>query len=97
MTSPDGRERWRRGNPGEILSVDFGDAVIIYHRPSGKTHLLNDASVALLSEILVLPKTLEEIEAAIDLECRYAKTPEFSRHTEALLRRLQEFGLIEQV
>lgn len=53
--------RWRAAQPGCIAWAHCGNRVVAYHRPSGKTHFLNDASYALLSDVLGKPRTLEEI------------------------------------
>lgn len=44
----------------------MGDELVVFHRPSGKTHFLNAGSVFLLDEVLRQPKNLAEIIEAFD-------------------------------
>lgn len=85
---------WRIPDTDDILWAHWGDEFIAFHRPSGKTHLLNAASEALLTRILVEMKTtadvVRELTAGEDGEPEDGLVVEI----EALLIHLDELGLI---
>ena len=58
--------RWRRIRDAGYASFDCGDGFVVYHRLSGKTHLLNDSSFYLLTDLLNEPMNLDEIAGAFD-------------------------------
>lgn len=91
------KARWRQCNEDDCLWADCGDGFVVYHRPSGKTHLLNNASVTLLLEVLADPKSLAGIAAAFDPEHDYADSDAYVDRMAELVHRLEQFGLIERV
>lgn len=70
---------------------------MVYHRPSGKTHFLNEPSVTLLSSILVEPRTLERGAQTLARSLGVEADAGFLHHVEALLLRFEELGLVERV
>lgn len=74
----------------------FGDDFVLYHRPSGKTHLLNESSHVLLTETVK-----ESVSFAAILESLGINTddPDAAAKVSSLwslLVRLEEFGLLRQ-
>jgi PqqD family protein of HPr-rel-A system len=77
--------------------VHWGEQSVLFHEPSGRTHLLNAAMVELLTRVLREPRTVEEAfrelvgndppEPDEEIESQY-------RVRDALLW-LEELGLIE--
>ena len=62
LTEPvSGVTRWRSTAPADIVWFDVPPDFIAFHRPSGKTHFLNEASKLLLNKLLSEPKDLAEI------------------------------------
>ena len=87
--------RWRQGNPDDCIWFDGDDAFVVYHRPSGKTHLMNEASSHLLRDLLRETMSLAEIAAAFEPE----STASSSEHLESLagmLKRLEQLGFVER-
>lgn len=76
---------------------DVGDGFVVYHRPSGKTHLLNEASHRLLTQLLIEPKDLAAIAAAFDPGGAGPAREEYLDSLTEMLRRLERYGLIERV
>lgn len=98
MTDVGTREsRWRRCKASDCVWIDCDDGFVLYHRPSGKTHLMNDASVALLTEVLAEPKALVEIEEAFHDEFPERAAQEFIGRMASLIHRLEQLGLVERV
>ena len=80
----------------EIDWFDVPPDFIAFHRPSGKTHFLNEASKLLLTELLVVPKNLTEI---LNVFPSNEDDDEARRHVlpmQDLLMHLEALGLIEQ-
>jgi PqqD family protein of HPr-rel-A system len=69
---------------------------VIYHRPSGKTHLLNEAGYRLLTELLLEPKDLATIAAEYDPGHQMTSSGDYLQRMRQMLRRLEQFGLIER-
>jgi len=69
---------------------------VIYHRPSGKTHLLNEAGYRLLTELLLEPKDLATIAAEYDPGHQKTSSDDYLERITHMLRRLEQFGLIDR-
>lgn len=96
-TSSDAEDfRYRQGSPDECIWVDCDDAFVVYHRPSGKTHLMNHASSHLLRDILGEPMKLSEIASAL-AEGPGPQSGEILDSLQALLKRFEQLGLVERV
>ena len=54
---------WRAAPPDQFIRCDWDDNYIVFHRPSGLTHVLNGAMFHLLDSILREPAGLS---AAMD-------------------------------
>lgn len=88
--------RWRSAPCDEIIWTNWGGEYVAFHRPSGKTHLLNDVSEILLTRILSDARTISEIiDALIDPESGGAG-PEYEREILAMLNRFEQLGLVER-
>ena len=87
--------RWRAADP-EVLdwAVWDGDCVL-FHEPSGKTHLINGATRWLLLEILNAPRGLEQIEAVLGEDWPQEEREARRAETQELLWRLEELGLVK--
>jgi PqqD family protein of HPr-rel-A system len=88
--------RWRIGPLEDLIWADLDDAYVVYHRPSGKTHFLNDATAELLAQILATPQTARS--AGEELASREGATGDdafFTAVAESLVR-LEYLGLIER-
>jgi len=85
---------WRSCDTDDILWAQWGADFIAFHRPSGKTHLLNAASEALLTRILVETKTTTDVVR--ELASAETGEPEdgLVAEIEAMLIHLDELGLI---
>ena len=64
--------RWRAAPATEFAWADWPDGHVLYHRPSGKTHFLNDAGATQLRELLAAPgEAFEADESLRDLLLRF--------------------------
>ena len=88
--------KWRRARDAGFASFDCGDGFVIYHRLSGKTHLLNDSSYYLLTDLLNEPMGLEEIAETFDPGHDDVSASEYTNQMASMLLRLEQFGLIER-
>lgn len=96
MTGLGPEPRWRSGPPQDLAWAELGDDYVLYHRPSGKTHLLNAASAALLRQVLLEPKDARS--AARELADREGAEghADFVDAVTAALAQLEHLGLIER-
>ena len=87
--------KWCSRSSAEVVWFDAPPDFIAFHRPSGKTHFLNEASKVLLTELLTVPRDLGEILEAFspndDDEARRHVLP-----MQDLLTHLEALGLIER-
>lgn len=88
--------RWRSGSPQDLAWAEFDADFVVYHRPSGKTHLLNAASAALLRQVLLEPKDARA--AAEELAAGEGAVGDagFLAAVVAALAQLEHLGLIER-
>lgn len=69
------------------IGVDW----VVYHRPSGQTHFLNDAAATLLLWLTEEPRTLAEIQTRLAAEAD-SDMPSLG----PLMSRLQTLGLVSE-
>jgi PqqD family protein of HPr-rel-A system len=90
--SPDSRDlhRWQAAAPELLDWAGWDGQYVVFHRPSGKTHLLNGETLLLLTRILDTPRSLPEVAGEL------AAAGIAVDDTEALgmLLRLEDLGLI---
>lgn len=72
---------WRAAPGDEFAWASWPDGHVVYHRPSGKTHLLNAQGGALLLELLANPGEVYEVDPSVA----------------ALMFRFEALGLVERV
>lgn len=86
---------WHRRNAEDCAWAEYGDECIVYHRPSGMTHLLNGVSVRLLADFLLEPKDTDEIAGFFMPGNEDVVAEEFRAQFLDVLARLEYFGLVE--
>ena len=89
--------RWRGASDGDILWADWGGDHIAFHRPSGKSHLLNPAGKQLLTRILSEPLRIPEIIDLIARPVPGAPDEAFAAGVLEMLERFEHLGLVERV
>lgn len=93
--------RWQCRCPDDLLWADFGDQFVVFHRPSGQTHFLNESAAVLLIDVLASPTTLEEAARALLGELDDRPTPgepsrELRERVLRMLVRFEELGLVQR-
>ncbi len=98
MSAPaGGSPRWRVSSDTPFAWARFASGHVLYHRPSGQTHFLNEGGALLLRECLAEPRTaVEAARALADLQGAEPDT-QFLRHIAQLLSHLERIGLVEPV
>lgn len=95
------RLRWRAAPPSEIRWAAWDSSFVLFHRPSGKTHFLNEASALLLQQVLVQPLDVHATAARLAPLCGapadQAAAPAYLKHVFGLLVRLEELGLVRRI
>ena len=92
-----GSDRWRRCADEDLLIASCGRDFVAYHRPSGKTHLLNESSHTLITEFLEGNPDLDEIVDRFAAEPGSLDHDDFTAHMAAMLYSLEQLGLVERV
>jgi PqqD family protein of HPr-rel-A system len=87
--------RWQAVATDALCWAHFGDKWALYHRPSGKTHFVNDATVWLLRDLLTQPLTIAEVTPLLLASASQLEQVEIRATTGELLLRLEELGLVE--
>ena len=88
--------RWLGCADDNVVWLDFAPDFVAYHRPSGRTHFLNESSKALLTEILAEPKDLNTILAVFSPAVADSMVDTYVEHMQAMLEHLEGLGLIER-
>lgn len=89
-------QHWRAAPVGDIRWVEWDGDYIAFHRPSGKTHLLNATSELLLTHILGEPRTIAEIIDALGDPPDGIQEAEYVGDMLVLLDRFEQLGLVER-
>ena len=90
-----GPARWRAADGAVLRWFHWQDESVLFHEPSGKTHLLNPASVALLAVILRTPRTVDEALQELASGAEAPDTDELLQLRETLLQ-FEDYGLVER-
>jgi PqqD family protein of HPr-rel-A system len=88
------QRNWRVHDPQDIVWSAWDSDFVAFHRPSGRTHLLNAASKALLSRILAQPMTVDEVARQLVGDQDVEIDADFLAEVQSLLHRLEELGLV---
>ncbi len=78
---------WAHAPPGHVL----------YHRPSGQTHFVNEGTALLLDQCLLEPHDADAAALALAALQNAEPDPQFRRHVAELLRHLEDLGLAESI
>nr|PZN76254.1 MAG: hypothetical protein DIU56_14660 [Pseudomonadota bacterium] len=88
--------RWIAADGADLRWSAWNGNYVLYHRPSGKTHFLNDSSWILLNEVLREPRSLTEIAASLAGMRGVPPEDELRSYVAELMMRLEEIGLVER-
>jgi PqqD family protein of HPr-rel-A system len=88
------RVRWQAADPEAQLWASWDDGSLLFYRTSGQTHLLNDAAHRLLTQILLSPRDMDEIAAALGADWPAEQFQQNVQQTVELLWRLEDLGLV---
>jgi PqqD family protein of HPr-rel-A system len=88
---------YRAAPPGDLSWFASGDEHVVYHHPSGKTHLLNAGSALLIQAVLRDPRTSEQAADELARLQDALSDPRFREHVSGLLARFAELGLVERL
>ncbi len=88
--------RWRSNTPSDLVWFDVPPDFIAFHRPSGKTHFLNEASKVLLTELLTEPRDLKEILEVFSHDVADDVADGLVERMGEMLEHLEGLGLIER-
>ena len=81
-------------HPDDCVWAQYGDDFVVFHRPSGKTHLLNLAGHRLLTEILQSPVTTAQIAARLANTSGEISAPLDEDAVNEMLLRFEYLGLV---
>jgi len=89
--------KWRSRSSSQIVWAIFDQDYVAFHRPSGKTHFLNEASYLLISEILAEPQSLDTIVREFVSGEDEANPAPYASQMRAMLDHLEDFGLVDRL
>lgn len=76
--------------------ANYGESCVVFHRPSGKTHVLNSASYRLLTDILQRPEDTVTIAAKL-LDIAADEVPASKlEEVHSLLVRFEYLGFVDR-
>ena len=87
---------WTAVRSADLVWCTWDHEYVLYHRPSGKTHFLNEAGWLLLARILSVPRPLELIVDELASMQALPATDELRSYVMELLLRFEELGLVDR-
>jgi PqqD family protein of HPr-rel-A system len=85
---------WTAASPGELLWAEWDGRFVLYHRPAGRTHIVNEPTWLLLNAVLRetrdLASTTQELARLRDMQ----PDEELRGYVAGLLLHLEELGLV---
>jgi PqqD family protein of HPr-rel-A system len=88
--------KWLAARSEDLLWAEWGGDHVAYHRPSGKTHLLNAASRHLLTSVLTKPLDTIEIARVLAAGDDAELDSQYVADIEAMLDRFDQLGLVDR-
>lgn len=88
------RQLWRSAPAEHTLWTDWDGVHLVHHKPSGRTHLLNEQAVDLLRNVLGEPKPTDAAMQELAEHLTVAADDAFSRYFADLMAHLEELGLV---
>jgi PqqD family protein of HPr-rel-A system len=88
--------QWRAVPQDTLLFAHWEGQSVLFHEPSGRTHLLNEATVVLLTRILLEPRTAGDACRELADDDALAGDPEYSAGVQDALLWLEDLGLVER-
>jgi PqqD family protein of HPr-rel-A system len=88
--------RWQVPDPADFHWAHLDGESVLFHAPSGKTHLLDANTVFLLTEVLVTARSAEEILQCFDAPASPAEAEELRSLVLDSLPHLEELALIQR-
>jgi PqqD family protein of HPr-rel-A system len=82
---------WQAANVSQFTWRTWDGEHVLFHRPSGTIHLLNDASLRLLTELLAEPKSTQDVISDL---AGASPSPEEVDQIVSLLIRFDIVGLV---
>jgi PqqD family protein of HPr-rel-A system len=86
-------ERWVAADPDDLTWVHWPDGAAVFHRPSGKTHFLNPASVLLLDQLARRSLTSREAGLWLAQHQRAQADAGYLVQVQSILFRFGQLGL----
>ncbi len=90
-------QRWKSADAVDCLWAGWDGNFVLFHRPSGRTHFVNAATALLLQRVLASPRDAASASLELTAAQHAGHSPEFLRHVEDLLVRLEDLGLVTRV
>jgi len=84
---------WRVRDPSSLHWRQWDDGLVVYHAPSGDTHLLDPTAGAALSLLRAEPSDLAGLVRRVTAQGGAA--PGFEESLAGLLKELEELGVVE--
>jgi PqqD family protein of HPr-rel-A system len=75
----------------------WGDETVVYHGPSGDTHLLNPIAAEALRVLASQAAGVDDLAGRLADRVDAAERPDLAEHLSSLLANFAELGLIEPV
>jgi PqqD family protein of HPr-rel-A system len=88
---------WKRADAGALEQRWWDDQLVVYHRGSGNTHLLNLLAGEVLDCLGQSPAGAAELAGRVAGRLDLQPDPDFLQRMEALLNELEELGIVEAV
>ena len=90
-------QRWKSAGAADCLWAGWDGSFVLFHRPSGRTHFVNAATALLLQRVLASPRDAASASLELAAAQHSEHSPDFLRHVEDLLVRLEDLGLVTRV
>jgi PqqD family protein of HPr-rel-A system len=88
------RQLWQSAPAEHVLAAEWDGVYVVYHRPSGKTHVLNEQTLDLLQNVLRTPQTREAALRMLAIRLVLEPDSQFAGYFTGLLDHLEELGLV---
>jgi PqqD family protein of HPr-rel-A system len=88
--------RWKVHGSSGLCWRTWDDEHVVFHPPSGDTHLLNDFTAEVLRALEECPATESELTQLLSAACTTPHESDLREQINNVLGRFHELGLIEQ-
>ena len=90
-------QKWGVTNPSDCVLTDFDEGLVVFHRPSGQTHVLNALAAEAFTALAEAALTRDQLTRHLMEASESGAAQEMAAAAEEIIDRFELLGLVDRV